>query len=146
MGWKNIENRIITRTNDARKIRGLRPLRFSPKLHRAAKNHSKYMMRNKSIVHDVTIEKYGGYFTDKKGRGRYEGGLIGVNVVHYPHDSSRSDEWTGWLIFDIWMQNQRDWDTILSDKYKDVAVAVVRRLPKGKTYYVTQLLGREYYG
>ena len=154
MGWKNIERRIITRTNAERQKRGLRPLRVDAKLHRAAKRHSKYMMRKKYLGHSgpngdtperrAESENYGGHMTDHKGRRHYAifwDGDIGENVVHYPHESSRSDDWTGWLIFDIWMKNQRDWDNILSEGYKDVAVAVVRRLPKGKTYYVTQVFG-----
>lgn len=156
MGWKNIEKRIIELTNAERTKHRLSPLRFNAKLHRAAKKHSKYMMRKKYLGHfgtngntplnRVDSENYGGYHRRMGYQILYDDD-IGENIVHYPHDSSRSDNWTAWLLFDIWMKNPSDNDNILNDGYEDVAVAVIRRLPKGKTYYVTQVFATgEVYG
>ncbi len=156
MGWKNIEKRIIVLTNTERTKRRIRPLRFNAKLHRAAKKHSKYMMRKKYLGHSgpngntpsarVHSENYGGYVR-RHGEVLLSDDDIGENIVHYSHDSSRSDNWTAWLLFDSWMKNPRDWDNTLNEEYEDVAVAVIRRLPKGKTYYVTQVFAiGEVYG
>ena len=144
MGWKNIEKEIIRLTNVERTRRGVRPLNRNSKLHRAAKKHSKYMMRHRYLGHS------GPNGNGPWDRARSEGYAwygVGENAFHYPHSRRRSDRRTAQLMVDGWMDSPGHRENILNRTYIDIGVAVVRNLPKGRTYYATQVFGMgESYG
>lgn len=138
MGWKNIEKETIRLTNVERTRRGVKSLNRNSKLHRAAKKHSKYMMRHRYLGHS------GPNGNEPWDRARSEGYawyVIGENVFHYPHSCGHSDRRTARLMVDGWMHSPEHRENILNRAYTDIGVAVVRNLPKGKTYYATSVFG-----
>ena len=143
MGWKNIEKEVIRLTNVERTRRGIRSLNTNSKLHRAAKKHSKYMMRHRYLGHSGPKGNTPSDRARSEGYSRY----VGENAFHYPHSRSRSDRRTAHLLVKGWMDSPGHRANILNREYADIGVAVVRRLPRGRTYYATQVFGMgESYG
>ncbi|MCY4654675.1 MAG: CAP domain-containing protein [Dehalococcoidia bacterium] len=143
MGWNNIEKEVIRLTNVERTRRGIRSLNTNSKLHRAAKKHSKYMMRHRYLGHSGPNGNGPSDRAHSEGYSRY----VGENAFHYPHGRRRSDRRTAQLLVEGWMNSPGHRANILNRKYTDIGVAVVRRLPRGRTYYATQVFGMgEWYG
>ena len=138
MGWKNIEKEVIRLTNAERTKRGLRRLSSNSKLHRAAKKHSKYMMRHRYLGHSGPN---GNKPFDRAQSEGYAWYGVGENAFHYPHSRKRSDRRTAQLLVKGWMKSPGHRENILRREYSDIGVAVVRRLPRGGTYYATQVFG-----
>ena len=138
MGWENIEKEVIRLTNAERIKRGIRSLNSNSKLHRAAQKHSKYMMRHRYIGHSGPN---GNKPWDRAQSEGYAWYSVGENVFHYPHSRKRSDRRTAQLLVKGWMKSPGHRENILNREYSDIGVAVVRRLPRGRTYYATQVFG-----
>ncbi len=138
MGWKNIEKEAIRLTNAERTKRGLRRLNSNSKLHRAAKKHSKYMMRHRYLGHSGPN---GNKPSDRAQSEGYAWYGVGENAFHYPHNHKRSDRRTARLLVKGWMKSPGHRKNILRREYSDIGVAVVRHLPRGRTYYATQVFG-----
>ena len=144
MGWKNIEKEVIRLTNVERTRRGIRSLNTNSKLHRAVKKHSKYMMRHRYLGHSGPN---GNTPSDRARSEGYSQYGVGENAYHYPHGRRRSDRRTAQLLVKGWMDSPGHRANILNREYTDIGVAVVRRLPRGRTYYATQVFGMgEWYG
>lgn len=144
MGWKNIEKEVVRLTNVERTRRGIGSLNTHSKLHRAAKKHSKYMMRHRYLGHSGP---HGNTPSDRARSEGYSRYGVGENAFHYPHNRRRSDRRTAQLLVRGWMDSPGHRANILNREYTDIGVAVVRRLPRGRTYYATQVFGMgEWYG
>lgn len=138
MGWAKIEREVIKLTNAERTKRGLKPLKSNRKLHEAAEMHSEYMLENRYLGH---YGPSGSEPWDRTELVGYSSRGVGENVFHYPYKHKRPDRRTARLLVKGWMESSGHRKNILSREFKDIGVAVVRRLPKGRTYYVTQVFG-----
>ncbi len=138
MGWKRIEREVLRLTNAERSRCGLARVDYSRRLHRAAKTQAKHMMRIKWITHT------GPHGNQPADRAKREGycEFVGECCTGVLRRRGQSDREIARRIFRSWMSSTpHDERGIRAAHWRTAGVAVVRRLPRGSTYYVSLVFG-----
>lgn len=126
--FKKVADKILELTNKARAEEGLKPLRMSPVLTRAARNHSRNMAKQDKLEH-VLDEKTP---SDRAKSAGYPSTYVGENIAY-------NTELDAAETFDTWINSPPHKKNILREDYKEIGIGMART-SKGVVYY-TQVFG-----
>ena len=125
---------VVRLTNEKRVANGLPPLEFNPNLAQAAKSKGEHMLNNDYWAHVAPdgTEPWK-FFSDIGYRYRY----AGENLARDFSDSTSA--------VDAWMASPTHRDNLMSEKYKDIGIAVVEGDMAGvDTTIIVQFFGTKY--
>jgi uncharacterized protein YkwD len=121
------EQAIIDLTNKEREAAGLKPLKFNPKLTKAARAHSANMARQDQLAHELD----GKSVADRARAAGYAFASVGENVAR----GYRSPE----ELMAAWMESKPHRENILRAKFTEIGVGRARS-ERGE-YFHTQVFG-----
>ncbi len=120
-----VESRTLRLINKAREAKGLKPVRLDPRLWRAARRHTRDMLRRQYFAHGATSDRLARYI--------HGGGVIGETLA-WGSGSYASPAST----VQAWLHSPPHRAILLSPTYREAGIAVLPGSPgmgpRGFTY------------
>lgn len=126
--FNKVADKILELTNKARADEGVKPLRMSPVLTRAARNHSRNMAKQDKLEHVLDDKNP----SDRAKAAGYPTPYVGENIAY-------NTELDAAEAFQTWINSPPHKKNILNDSYKEIGIGMARN-SKGVVYY-TQVFG-----